>query len=183
MDESDIGKRLQNLRRSRMWTQRRLAEEAGVSPTTVSGIETGRLSKPHFGTVCKLARVLGVDPQVLLSGEKPLQQEEVSALLSLRWARSVEKGEFEQRLEEASLEKLEALSGQLNDERGRLQRLYGEFPEGSEQRRFIKQQIRDVSAQSGSVTTSMMFHRDKNPEEHADGHKEAAAGEPRREGI
>jgi transcriptional regulator with XRE-family HTH domain len=183
MDESDIGKRLQNLRRSRMWTQRRLAEEAGVSPTTVSGIETGRLSKPHFGTVCKIARVLGVDPQVLLSGKESLQQEEeASALLSLRWARSVEEGEFEQRLEEASLEKLESLSGQLNDERGRLQRLYGEFPEGSEQRRFIKQQIRDVSAQSGSVTTSMMFHRDKNPEEHADGHKEAA-GEPRREGI
>lgn len=182
MDESDIGKRLQNLRRSRMWTQRRLAEEAGVSPTTVSGIETGRLSKPHFGTLRKIARVLGVDPQVLLSGKEPLQQEEASALLSLRWARSVEEGEFEQRLEEASLEKLESLSGQLNDERGRLQRLYGEFPEGSEQRRFIKQQIRDVSAQSGSVTTSMMFHRDKNPEEHADGHKEAA-GEPRREGI
>ena len=183
MDESEIGKRLQNLRRSRMWTQRRLAEEAGVSPTTVSGIETGRLSKPHFGTVCKLARVLGVDPQVLLSGEEPLQQEEASALLSLRWARSVEEGEFEQGLEEASLEKLQSLSGQLKDERGRLQRLYGEFPEGSEQRRFIKQQIRDVSAQSGSVTTSMMFHRDKNPEEHAGGHKEAAAGERRREGI
>ena len=182
MSESDIGKRLQNLRRSRMWTQRRLAEEAGVSPTTVSGIETGRLSKPHFGTVCKLGRVLGVDPKALLSGKEPLQQEEASALLSLRWARSVEEGEFEQRLEEASLEKLESLSRQLNDERGRLQRLYGEFPEGSEQRRFIKQQIRDVSAQSGSVTTSMMFHRDKKPEEHAEGHKEAA-GEPQREGI
>jgi transcriptional regulator with XRE-family HTH domain len=182
MDESEIGKRLQNLRRSRMWTQRRLAEEAGVSPTSVSGIETGRLSKPHFGTLRKIARVLEMDPQVLLSGEEPLQQEEAPALLSLRWARSAEEGEFEQRLEEASLEKLESLSGQLNDERGRLQRLYGEFPEGSEQRRFIKQQIRDVSAQSGSVTTSMMFHRDKNPEEHADGHKEAA-GEPRREGT
>jgi transcriptional regulator with XRE-family HTH domain len=182
MDESEIGKRLQNLRRSRMWTQRRLAEEAGVSPTSVSGIETGRLSKPHFGTLRKIARVLEMDPQVLLSGKEPLQQEEATALLSLRWARSAEEGEFEQRLEEASLEKLESLSGQLNDERGRLQRLYGEFPEGSEQRRFIKQQIRDVSAQSGSVTTSMMFHRDKNPEEHADGHKEAA-GEPRREGT
>ena len=37
----DIGERVENLRRLRMWTQARLAREAGVSPTTVSGIETG----------------------------------------------------------------------------------------------------------------------------------------------
>jgi transcriptional regulator with XRE-family HTH domain len=38
------------LRERRMWTQVRLAEEAGISPTTVSGIESGRISRPHFGT-------------------------------------------------------------------------------------------------------------------------------------
>jgi transcriptional regulator with XRE-family HTH domain len=40
----DIGERVQNVRRLRMWTQARLAKEAGVSPTTVSGIETGKIS-------------------------------------------------------------------------------------------------------------------------------------------
>src|SRR4051812_14193441 len=126
MDESGIGERLENIRRLRMWTQRRLAEEAGLSPTTVSGIETGRISKPHFGTLQKLAQVLGVDPQVLLSSEKPVKQEEATtSLLSLQWARSVEEDEFERRLEEASLEKLKSLSGQLKGEQGRLQRLYG----------------------------------------------------------
>jgi hypothetical protein len=51
----------------------------------------------------------------------------------------------------------------LDEERGRLQALYGEFPEGSEQWRFIKRKIRIVAAQSGSVATSMMFReRDGN---------------------
>jgi transcriptional regulator with XRE-family HTH domain len=164
-----------------MWNQRRLAEEAGVSPTTVSGIETGRISKPHFGTLRKLAQVLDVDPQVLLSSEESVQQETL-ALLSLQWARSVEEEEFERRLEEASLERLKSLSGQLKEERERLQRLYGEFPQGSEQRRFLKQQIRDVSAHSESVTTSMMFHPDKGTQTQDDEHEEAAK-EPRREGV
>ena len=173
MDESGIGKRIRSIRRLRMWNQRKLAQEAGVSPTTVSGIETGRISKPHFGTLRKLAQVLDVDPQALLSSEESAQQKP-PALLSLQWARSVEEEEFERRLEEASLERLESLSRQLKEERGRLQRLYGEFPEGSEQRRFLKQQIRDVSAQGESVRTSMMFHPDKSPKEYADEPKEAA---------
>ena len=42
---SDIGERLKNIRRLRMWTQARLAREAGVSPTTISGIETGKIGR------------------------------------------------------------------------------------------------------------------------------------------
>jgi transcriptional regulator with XRE-family HTH domain len=184
MDEALIGKRLQAMRRLRMWDQRRLAQEAGVSPTTVSGIETGRISKPHFGTMRKLARALEVEPEVLISLEESLKREAPPlpppppppALLSLQWARAVEEEEFERRLEEASLEGLESLCGQLKDERGRLQRLYGEFPQGSEQRRFIKQQIRDVSAQGESVRTSMMFHpQKKGIEEHMEDGRERAA--------
>src|SRR5215208_6369275 len=67
-----IGEYLVNTRRSRMWTQGRLAREAGVSPTTVSGIETGKIGRPHFGTVQKLARALDVDPQLLLPSGGPL---------------------------------------------------------------------------------------------------------------
>ena len=66
-----------------MWTQVRLAEEAGISPTTVSGIENGRISRPHFGTVRKLAVALKVEPEDLLPhpqrGGRP-------ARLSLEWS-------------------------------------------------------------------------------------------------
>ena len=160
MEGRETGGRLIGLRRSRMWTQVRLAEEAGVSPTTVSGIESGRISRPHFGTLGKLARALGVDPRELLADPSAsTTAEEDPAPMSLEWARSSAEAEFEKGLDEASLNRLEALSRELDEERGRLQALYGEFPRDSEQRRFIKRQIRSVSAQSGSVSTSIMFHR------------------------
>ena len=76
MKGSDIGVRLIGIRRLRMWTQGRLAKEAGVSPTTVSGIETGRIARPHFGTLQKLAQALDLDPKVLLtSSEEPSEPE------------------------------------------------------------------------------------------------------------
>ena len=162
MERSVIGERLLRARRVKMWTQGRLAEEAGVSPTTVSGIEKGRILSPHFGTVRKLARALGVDPGGLLSSGET--REGAHAPLSLGWARSIREEEFEEGLEGAPLEELEALRRNLEEERVRLQALYGEFPEGSEQRRYIKRQIRIVAAQSGSVSTSMMFPEgDRSP--------------------
>jgi transcriptional regulator with XRE-family HTH domain len=176
----EISELLVNIRRSRMWTQGRLAREAEVSPTTVSGIETGKIGRPHFGTVQKLARALDVDPQLLLPSEGPLDREGPE-LLSLQWARSVEEEEFERELEEASLGRLKSLARELGEERKRLERLYGEFPEGSEQRRFIKRQIRSVYAQAGSITTSMMFHPDEDTKEHLDRQKDTAR-EPLREG-
>jgi transcriptional regulator with XRE-family HTH domain len=161
MKGPDIGVRLIRIRRLRMWTQGRLAKEAGVSPTTVSGIETGRIARPHFGTLQKLAQALDLDPEILLSfSEKPSEPEGPPSL-SLQWARSAGKERFEQVIEGASLDELKSLVEELDKERERLQRLYGEFPEGSEQRSFIKGQIRDVSAQSASITTSIMFYRNE----------------------
>ncbi len=168
MERQTVGTNLAVIRERRMWTQARLAEEAGVSPTTVSGIETGRISRPHFGTLRRLANALGVDPQVLLSPEQSSSAEFNKrgrpAPLSLEWARAAGEKEFEEKVEHAPLKRLQSLSQELEEEQRRLQRLYGEFPEGSEQRRFIKQQIRDLSAHSGSVTTSMMVHPDTNPD-------------------
>lgn len=155
-----IEERLAEARSRKMWTQARLAKEAGVSPTTVSGIETGRISRPHFGTLSKLARALGVDPRSLLSSDDRVAGEG-NERLSMSWVRRVHEEDFERELEDASLESLENLSVELEDERRRLQTLYGEFPRGSEQRKFIKRQIREVAAQSGSVTTSAMFHHHK----------------------
>ncbi len=148
------------IRERRMWTQGRLAEEAGVSPTTVSGIESGRISRPHFGTVKKLARALGVDPRELLS---PRGFEEraptTKAPLSLAWAMSSREEEFEEGLEGATLGGLLALSRELDEEHERLRRLYGEA-RGLEQQRLIKGRIRDVAAQHGSVEASIAHHPD-----------------------
>jgi transcriptional regulator with XRE-family HTH domain len=163
---SEIGKRVENARRLRMWTQARLAQEAGVSPTTISGIETGKIGRPHFGTLGKLARALGVAPEELLGSREPVEQHGPLPL-SLGWARETGEGEFEHGLERASLESLDSLSYGLDVEQERLQRLYGEFPEGSEQGRYIKRQIREVAGRSGSVKASAMVRRNHgDPEQH-----------------
>ena len=99
---SDIGERVQNVRRLRMWTQARLAKEAGISPTTVSGIETGKIVRPHFGTLGKLARALGVAPEELLDSREPLEWQG-PVLLSLGWARDSGEGEFESGLDVAGV--------------------------------------------------------------------------------
>jgi transcriptional regulator with XRE-family HTH domain len=163
------GDRLQNIRRLRMWTQARLAREAGVSPTTVSAIETGKIGRPHFGTLGKLARALRVAPEELLGSREAVEQQG-PVPLSLGWARDTGEGEFESGLENASLESLDTLSRGLDVEQERLQRLYGEFPEGSEQGRFIKRQIREVAGRSGSVKASAMVRRAQDDAKRTDEH-------------
>src|SRR5918997_5707721 len=162
MDRSDVGSNLAALRERRMWTQVRLAEEAGVSPTTISGIESGRISRPHFGTLRKLARALEVEPEELVSS--PGSEEGASpSPLSLDWAMSSGEEEFERRLEGAPIEGLNSLFHELGEEQGRLRRLYGET-RGSGQRRIIKTLIRQVAANSGSVEASITARDDKLPE-------------------
>jgi transcriptional regulator with XRE-family HTH domain len=163
---SDIGERVQNVRRLRMWTQARLAREAGVSPTTISGIETGKIGRPHFGTLGKVARALRVAPEELLESRQSIEVHG-PVPLSLGWARETGESEFEQGLERASLKSLDFLTHGLDGEQERLQTLYGEFPEGSEQARFIKRQIREVAGRSGSVRASAMVRRNHgDPERH-----------------
>jgi transcriptional regulator with XRE-family HTH domain len=152
-----------------MWTQVRLAREAGVSPTTVSGIETGKIGHPHFGTLEKLAQALRVAPEELLDSRESVEQQG-PAHLSLGWARESGDGEFESALERASLKSLDSLSHGLDVEHERLQRLYGEFPEGSEQGRFIKRQIREVAGRSGSVKASAMVRRTQDGARRTDEH-------------
>jgi transcriptional regulator with XRE-family HTH domain len=176
----EIGKRVQNVRRLRMLTQARLAKEAGVSPTTVSGIETGKIGRPHFGTLGKLARALDVAPEELLDSREAVEQQG-PAPLSLGWARESGEGEFESGLEGASLKSLDSLSHGLDVEHERLQRLYGEFPEGSEQGLFIKRQIREVAGRSGSVKASAMARRHQDDAKRKDEHsKDTESSSPKK---
>ena len=171
----DIGERVENVRRLRMWTQARLAREAGVSPTTVSAIETGKIGRPHFGTLGKLARALRVAPEELQGSRSAM---EGPSLLSMGWARDSEEGEFERGLERASLKSLDSLSHGLDVEQERLQRLYGEFPEGSEQGRFIKRQIREVAGRSGAVKASAMVRRNQDDPKRAYEHTRDTGSSP-----
>jgi transcriptional regulator with XRE-family HTH domain len=160
MERGTTGKNLVAIRERRMWTQARLAEEAGVSPTTVSGIESGRITRPHFGTLRKLARALGVEPDELISPSPASESEVFFSPLSLEWAMSSGEEEFERELEGASIEMLNSLFRELGEEQGRLRRLYGDA-RGSEQRRLIKSMIRQVAANTGSVEASITAREDR----------------------
>jgi transcriptional regulator with XRE-family HTH domain len=159
LGRSVVRRNLVVLRESRMLTQVRLAEEAGVSPTTVSGIENGRISRPRFGTVRKLAVALEVEPEDLLP-RGGARGDDVPAMLSLEWSLASGDEEFERELEAASIDGLSSLSQELGEEELRLRRLYGEA-RGEEQRRLIKGMIRRVAANSGSVAASIYIHKDR----------------------
>src|ERR687895_1165005 len=175
MERGMIGRNLASIRGRRMWTQARLAEEAGVSPTTVSGIESGRISRPHFGTLRKLARALGVEPEELVSYSGAVEGGAPSTL-SLEWAMSSGEQEFERELEGAPIERLNSLFRELGEEQGRLRRLYGDA-RGSEQRRLIKTMIRQVAANSGSVEASITA-QEPDPEDQPPGRR-SPRDEPR----
>ena len=53
----------------RLLSQRELAERAGLSPTTILKLESGRVDEPHPRTIRKLADALKVDPNELVKGE------------------------------------------------------------------------------------------------------------------
>lgn len=65
---TEVGDQLKRLRRRAMLTQEQLAKKSGVGITTINRIETGAVEDPHFSTLRKLARALGVEPSGLLGG-------------------------------------------------------------------------------------------------------------------
>jgi transcriptional regulator with XRE-family HTH domain len=63
------GDRLRKVRDKRLLSQRELAERAGLSPTTILKLESGRVDEPHPRTIRKLADALEVDPDELIRRE------------------------------------------------------------------------------------------------------------------
>jgi transcriptional regulator with XRE-family HTH domain len=61
----ELGEQIATLREEKTLTQVELAEKANISPSTLSQIESGRVPRPHVGTVRKIARALGVEPAEL----------------------------------------------------------------------------------------------------------------------
>jgi transcriptional regulator with XRE-family HTH domain len=62
-------------RKRRGWTQEELAAKAELDQATISNIENGRVTRPAYNTVFKLAAALEIDPRSLRFG----QREAVSA--------------------------------------------------------------------------------------------------------
>jgi transcriptional regulator with XRE-family HTH domain len=66
----ELGERIATLREEQALTQIELAEAARISPSTLSQIESGRVPRPHVGTVRKIARALGIEPAELRRREE-----------------------------------------------------------------------------------------------------------------
>lgn len=62
---TQVGQRIRNLRVRRGWSQERLADEAGVDRSYMSGIERG-VRNSSILTLAKVALALGVSPSLLL---------------------------------------------------------------------------------------------------------------------
>ena len=72
MARVELGERIATLREEQVLTQAELAERAKISPSTISLIESGKVPRPHVGTIRKIARALGVEPQDLRRAEEPI---------------------------------------------------------------------------------------------------------------
>jgi transcriptional regulator with XRE-family HTH domain len=70
MARVELGERIATLREEQALTQAELAERARISPSTLSLIESGKVPHPQVGTIRKIARALGVEPQDLRRAEE-----------------------------------------------------------------------------------------------------------------
>jgi transcriptional regulator with XRE-family HTH domain len=61
LEGQELAERHIALRERAGLTQEQEAKMAGVSPTTISGIESGKITRPHLKTLLKIARALGAD--------------------------------------------------------------------------------------------------------------------------
>jgi transcriptional regulator with XRE-family HTH domain len=63
-----IGTQVKKARERALLTQEELAERAGIGAATLNRIERDRV-EPHFRTIRKIAKALGVDPKDLIPGD------------------------------------------------------------------------------------------------------------------
>jgi DNA-binding XRE family transcriptional regulator len=62
---------LRDIRADQVLSQQDLASRAGISKTTIVGIEAGRITHPHPATVRKLAAALSMEPREVLRQIQP----------------------------------------------------------------------------------------------------------------
>ncbi|HVF02127.1 MAG TPA: helix-turn-helix transcriptional regulator [Rubrobacteraceae bacterium] len=77
IDPVALARNLIRTRKATGLTQVQLAEKADKSASTVSTLESGKVARPHFGTILDLADALGVAPEDLV-GEGSVPKDEAS---------------------------------------------------------------------------------------------------------
>jgi len=82
----ELGEQIATLREEKALTQVELAQKANISPSTLSQIESGKVPRPHVGTMRKIARALGVEPAKLrrVSPEELAARPKADAPLSFK---------------------------------------------------------------------------------------------------
>ncbi len=65
--ETISGRTVRRLRGRKRWSQKQLAEAAGVNRTTIGLIETGRITRPYQPTIQAIADALGVPVEDILA--------------------------------------------------------------------------------------------------------------------
>ena len=144
MAQVELGERIATLREEQALTQSELAERARISPSTLSQIESGRVPRPHVGTIRKIARALDVEPQDLRRAEElALPKDEAPRAAGQAQASTV--GEFEQKLAHVleparadALRESQAAS-RLFSSQGIPQSLIGDIPEAEVGKRFLEE--------------------------------------------
>jgi transcriptional regulator with XRE-family HTH domain len=69
MEVMKIGTQVKKAREQVLLTQEELAERAGIGTATLNRIEKDRV-EPHFRTIRKIAKALGVDAKELIPEEE-----------------------------------------------------------------------------------------------------------------
>jgi len=96
----ELGERIATLREERALTQVELAKAARISASTLSQIESGKVPRPHVGTIRKIARALGIEPAALRSIEEPALPKAKTPLPDITQERRHWKEEAEQFISE-----------------------------------------------------------------------------------
>jgi transcriptional regulator with XRE-family HTH domain len=112
MARVELGERIASLRDQQALTQAELAERAKISPSTLSLIEGGKVPRPHVGTLRKIARALGVEPQDLRRNEElvlPIAETPSSP----EWALAATEDSFRRTVEATATKSLRNLVSEL----------------------------------------------------------------------
>jgi len=65
---------LQKIRRIKAWSRQELAEKAGINPSTIFNIETGRCKNPGHLTLMGIAKALDVTIEILCADDIAITQ-------------------------------------------------------------------------------------------------------------
>ena len=83
-----FGKRLKELRESRGLSLSELAVKSGVAKSYISNMERDKMTNPSLEVMTKIASVLDITPQLLISQDKDVNKEQ-SALERLAQAEGI----------------------------------------------------------------------------------------------